>query len=78
MKQIWKLLQLSKRSQLKLITRNNEKLKTYLIYTPNKLSKQLKSFDCYELNKEIKTKDNFGYFNETFVPFSLKGEAIYV
>ncbi len=57
------------------VAKQNEKLDTYLIYSPSKLSSQLKTFQEYQINKSIKTNYDFGYFNETmFVSFNLEGD----
>ena len=42
----------------------SERVSTPLIYTPNKLSKDIKTFTTYEINREIKTSDRLGYFDK--------------
>ncbi len=60
------------------VAKESEKLDTYFIYSPSKLSAQLKTFKNCQTNKSIKTDYKFGYFNETqYVSFNLEGD-IYV
>lgn len=50
-----------------------------IIYTPTHIASQIKLFSGYKLNKEMVTESNFGYFeNDTYVAFTMKGDASYV
>lgn len=61
------------------VAKPSENLDTYLIYTPSKLVKDLKSFTSYDINKTIKTQGEFGYYkNYEYVSFEIKSEASYV
>ena len=42
----------------------NERVSTPLIYTPSKLTSDIKSFNTYEKNKAIPVSDRFGYYDE--------------
>ncbi len=58
------------------VAKETERLDTYLIYSPSKLSSQLKEFKNYQINKSIKTNYKFGYFNEAnYVSFNLEGDV---
>ncbi len=58
------------------VAKESERLDTYLIYSPSKLSSQLKTFKEFEVNKSIKTSNDFGYFKETmYVDFNLEGDV---
>ena len=49
------------------------KLETPLIYTPKKLTDDIKRFDSYEYNKDIFVSSRLGYFDgETFVQFAFE------
>lgn len=52
----------------------NERVSTPLIYTPGKLTKDIKSFNTYEKNKYIPVSDRFGYFdkNNNFVTLAFE------
>lgn len=41
-----------------------ERVSTPLIYTPSKLTQDIKSFTSFEKNKEITVSDRFGYFDK--------------
>ena len=51
-----------------------EKLSTPLIYTPKKLTEDIKSFNVYEYNKDIPVSDRLGYFDSSnnFVTFAFE------
>lgn len=60
-----------------LVSHDDEILDKLLIYTPTKIANQLKQFDTYEINKEIITDDEFGYFDKSeYVFYHLEGVEV--
>ena len=58
----------------------SERVSTPLIYTPSRLSKDIKSFTTYEKNRDIPVSDRFGYFDScgNFVQFAFASSLVEV
>ena len=58
-----------------MVATNSEYISKTLIYTPDFIAKEIRNFDNYEINKEIKTSDIIGYFdNNRYISFKMEGD----